>query len=83
MIIGSATAQAFCENVLGMNEDMTKMPGSPLAGGKIGTLEGVGKAAKKTFSLNCLFEPAGQVDEILQLLMFKGAACEHNRSTGA
>jgi hypothetical protein len=41
----NAAAKAFYERLLASNQDMTRMPGSPLAGSKITTLKGIGKAA--------------------------------------
>lgn len=40
-----AAAKAFYEQILESNKDMARMSGSPLAGSKITTLNGIGKAA--------------------------------------
>lgn len=40
-----AAAQAFYDNAFQSRKDMANMPGSPLAGSKISTLTGIGKAA--------------------------------------
>ena len=50
----NAAAKAFYERLLTSNQDMTRMSGSPLAGSKIVTLNGIGKAA---FLLESKIEP--------------------------
>jgi len=45
-----AAAKAFYENAFESDQEMTRMSGSPLAGGKISTLKGIGKAAFLTES---------------------------------
>jgi len=65
-----AAAKAFYESVLASNQDMIRMSGSPLAGGKISTLNGIGKAA---FLLESKIEPEPGSSAVATISFLKGS----------